>query len=126
VKIYDKQLDKFDKECAIKELGILRKMDHPNVMTILETFESMKYLFIVSELLTFGNLDDILARTTFSEEDTIKGVYRLLDALSVVHSKGIIHRDIKPENILFRKPCLEEIVISDFGLAEYSNPEGTY
>ena len=44
----------------IKELEILRRMDHPNVITVLETFESKKYLFIVTELLISGNLDEII------------------------------------------------------------------
>ncbi|CAD8179457.1 unnamed protein product [Paramecium pentaurelia] len=126
VKIYDKLSNKFDSECVIKELDILRKMDHPNVITVLETFESQKYVFIITELLISGNLDDILSKTALSEDDAIKGIFKIIDALTYIHSKGVIHRDIKPENILLRKPNLEEIVISDFGLAEYHNEEGQY
>ncbi|CAD8095496.1 unnamed protein product [Paramecium sonneborni] len=126
VKIYDKLSNKFDSECVIKELEILRKMDHPNVITVFETFESQKYIFIITELLISGNLDDILSKTTLTEDDAIKGIFKIIDALTYIHSKGVLHRDIKPENILFRKPNLEEIVISDFGLAEFYNEEGQY
>ncbi|CAD8177942.1 unnamed protein product [Paramecium octaurelia] len=126
VKIYDKQSSKFDSDCIIKELEILRKMDHPNVISVLETFESQKSVFIVTELLVSGNLDDILSKTVLSEDDAIKCIFKIIDALTYIHSKGVIHRDIKPENILFRKPNLEELVISDFGLAEYHNDEGQY
>ncbi|CAD8088989.1 unnamed protein product [Paramecium primaurelia] len=126
VKIYDKKSHKFDSECIIKELEILRKMDHTNVITVLETFESQKSVFIVTELLNSGNLDHILSKTILTEDDAIKGIFKIIDALTYIHSKGVIHRDIKPENILFRKPNLEEMVISDFGLAEYHNDEGQY
>ena len=50
----------------------------------------------------------------------------MLEALISIHSKGVLHRDIKPENILLRKPNLEDIVISDFGLAVYYNDNGKY
>lgn len=50
----------------------------------------------------------------------------MLEALFSIHSKGVLHRDIKPENILLRKPNLEDIVISDFGLAVYFNENGNY
>ncbi|CAD8105937.1 unnamed protein product [Paramecium sonneborni] len=125
-KIYDKSSDKFDLECIIKELDILRKMDHPNVVQLLETFETQKYIFLITELLAYGSLDDVITQTSFSEEEILKGMYKIIDALSNIHSKGIIHRDIKPENILFRKPNLDDILISDFGLADYYNSEGQY
>lgn len=74
----------------------------------------------------YGSLDDVISNTPFSEEEILRGMYKIIDALSYIHSKGIIHRDIKPENILFRKPNLDDILISDFGLADYYNSEGLY
>lgn len=59
----------------------------------------------------------MLSTTQFTEDEVIKGIYKLLEALVSIHSKGIIHRDIKPENILLRN--LDEMVISDFGIADY-------
>ncbi|CAK60095.1 unnamed protein product (macronuclear) [Paramecium tetraurelia] len=125
-KIYDKSSDKFDPECIIKEIDILRKMDHPNVISLLETFETQKYIFLITELFIYGSLDDVITKTPFTEEEVLRGMYKIIDALSNIHSKGIIHRDIKPENILFRKPNLDDILISDFGLADYYNQEGLY
>lgn len=68
----------------------------------------------------------MLTNTIISEEDAIRGMYKILDALASIHSKGVIHRDIKPENILFRKPNLDDIIVSDFGLADFMNSEGLY
>lgn len=110
----------------MKEIDILRKMDHPNVISLLETFETKKYVFLITELFIYGCLDDVISKTTFTEEEILRGMYKILDALSNIHSKGIIHRDIKPENILFRRPNMDDILISDFGLADYYNSEGLY
>ena len=66
----------------------------------------------------------MISKTSFTEEEILKGMYKIMDALSYIHSKGIIHRDIKPENILFRRPNLDDILISDFGLADYYNQDG--
>ncbi|CAD8119382.1 unnamed protein product [Paramecium sonneborni] len=126
VKIYDKSSNKFDLTCVKQELDILRQMDHPNTSQIIETYESSKYLYLVQEFYKYGSLYDYLIKNEISEEDCIKTTYKLLEALFSIHSKGVLHRDIKPENILLRKPNLEDIVISDFGLAVYFNENGNY
>lgn len=52
---------------------------------------------------------------------------QLVHGLSFIHSQGIIHRDIKPENIILRsQDSLDDLVISDFGLADFYNFEGNY
>lgn len=52
-------------------------------------------------------------------------IYNLLDAVSYIHSIGIIHRDIKPENLIIRNE-LEDVVIADFGLADYYSKSCNY
>ncbi|CAD8192601.1 unnamed protein product [Paramecium pentaurelia] len=126
VKIFDKTSIKFDLTCVKQELDILRLMDHPNTSQIIETYESSKYLYLIQEFYKYGSLYDYLIKTEIPEEDTIRTTYKLLEALISIHSKGVLHRDIKPENILLRKPNLEDIVISDFGLAVYYNDNGKY
>ncbi|CAD8089811.1 unnamed protein product [Paramecium primaurelia] len=126
VKIYDKTSTKFDLSCVKQELDILRQMDHPFTSQIIETYESSKYLYLIQEFYKYGSLYDYLLQTQITEDDAIKTTYKLLEALVNIHSKGVLHRDIKPENILLRKPNLEDIVISDFGLAVYYNENGKY
>ncbi|CAK59191.1 unnamed protein product (macronuclear) [Paramecium tetraurelia] len=126
VKIYDKASTKFDLTCVKQELDILRQMDHPFTSQIIEAYESSKYLYLIQEFYKYGSLYEYLLRNEIPEEDAIKTTHKLLEALVSVHSKGVLHRDIKPENILLRKPNLEDIVISDFGLAVYYNEHGKY
>lgn len=54
-------------------------------------------------------------------------MYSIISAVEYIHSKNILHRDIKPENlILRRKGDVREVVIADFGLADYYDPKGDY
>ena len=101
-------------------------MDHPNTSQIIETYESSKYLYLVQEYYKYGSLYDYIIKNQISEDDAIKTSYKLLEALISIQTKGVLHSDIKSENILLRKPNLEDIVISDFGLAVYYNENGKY
>ena len=73
------------------------------------------------ELLKGGSLlDYIIKKYDITEEDCRIIMMQLLNALTYIHSQDIMHRDLKPENILFRTETYEQVVISDFGLAEFS------
>lgn len=48
----------------------------------------------------------------------------MLVAIEHMHSQGVFHRDIKPENVMFRNP--DEIVLTDFGLADFYRKDGSY
>merc|ERR1719356_1745546 len=74
------------------------------------------------ELCEGGELyDRIQLRRAYAEPDAKVLVKNLLEAVSYIHSRGIMHRDLKPENILLAsKVSHTEIKISDFGLARLS------
>lgn len=51
----------------------------------------------------------------------------LLESLEYLHKNSILHRDLKPENLILRKKgVLDDIVIADFGLADFYDPLGNY
>ena len=51
----------------------------------------------------------------------------LLKSLEYLHKKNILHRDLKPENMILRKKgILDDLVIADFGLADFYDPLGNY
>ena len=116
-----------------REIDILKEVHHPNIIQLVEVHEDEKYLHLVTELCTGGELfDRIIAKTEspeghFSERDAAKIVRCILDAIAYCHDvKGIVHRDLKPENFLFKDPSENApIKIIDFGLSRYETQVGT-
>jgi calcium-dependent protein kinase len=101
------------------ELDILMQVDHPNIIQYYEAYNDGKYLHIVMELCTGGELfDRIITQGKFSESDAAKIIEKILSALSYLHNLGICHRDLKPENFIFSSGEPDaEIKIIDFGLS---------
>jgi calcium-dependent protein kinase len=96
----------------------LNTLDHPNIVKYYETYEDVKYLYLVMEYCNGGELfDKITSKKTgvFSEIEARSLMKKLLMALNHCHMSGIAHRDIKPENIMIGVD--DEIKLIDFGLA---------
>ncbi|GAV49577.1 hypothetical protein ZYGR_0P02220 [Zygosaccharomyces rouxii] len=102
------------------ELSILQKLRHPNIVRFEDWFESKDKFYIVTQLATGGELfDRIIAKGHFTEEDAVKIVVQMLNAVEYMHSENIVHRDLKPENILYIDPSDDSpLVIADFGIAK--------
>ncbi|CAD8111575.1 unnamed protein product [Paramecium sonneborni] len=124
VKMFEKQLllDSSDKSAIVKEIQILRLMDHQNVLCIKECYESDQCLFLVEEL--FEMQMEISQGNILKEDEAISLLLKLLNGLEYIHSKKIIHRDLKPDNILFRNR--EDPIIADFGFADFYREDGIY
>ncbi len=108
-------------ESSINEIEILKKISHPNIISIYEIFEDSKNYYIMSELLEGGELfEEITNRGSFSEMDAAKIMKQLLNAVNYLHNKNIVHRDLKPENIMMinRNSNNFEIKLIDFGTAK--------
>ena len=114
----------------LKEIQVLKELEHPNIIKIFEYYIDNKYHYIISELLTGGELyESILKFQKFNEKKAAYIMKQILSALNYLHSKGIVHRDIKPENILVQKSDnkkkskndFDEINIKliDFGASNY-------
>ncbi|KXJ91352.1 kinase-like domain-containing protein [Microdochium bolleyi] len=87
----------------LKEVQIMRQLDHPNIVKLVDFSESRQYYYIVLELAPGGELFHQIVRLTyFSEELSRHVITQVATALQYLHEeKGVVHRDIKPENILF-------------------------
>ncbi|CAD8166285.1 unnamed protein product [Paramecium octaurelia] len=129
VKLFDKTTFKpQDRQALLKEIELMRIMKHENVVSILETYENEQYIFLVQELFNGGELHQELKKTrTFSEYGAFIVIQQVIEALNYIHSHGIIHRDIKPENIILKEQgMIEQVVLADFGLADYFRKDCKY
>lgn len=107
------------------EILILKQIEHPNIVALLDLFEDKSHVYLVIELVSGGELfDRIIAKGNYTERDASGLVRQVLEATSYLHSKGIVHRDLKPENLLFYSPEEDsKIMISDFGLSKIAGHE---
>jgi len=107
-----------------QEIQILQVLgNHPGLVSLVDTDESLPgSMRLVLELCEGGELYDRIQQKQYYPETEAKlCCQQLLDAVSYIHSRGIMHRDLKPENILLSsKVSNTDIKISDFGLARIS------
>ena len=124
IKILDKSkiLQKEDSDRIIREMSILSKMDHSNVIKIYQIFEDEKNYFIIMEYCEGGELFNyIVKKGRLPEDEASFFFYQIINGVDYIFSKGVAHRDLKPENLLLTKS--HEIKIIDFGLSNYYDGE---
>lgn len=110
------------------EIETLKMCQHPNIMKLLDVFETFEYLYLVIELLEGGDLFSYLERVNFKvpEAKARKFIHSLATGLFYLHTYGIVHRDLKPENIMLKdKTENSDIKLVDFGLAKIIGPSET-
>ena len=90
-----------EEEALINEINVVKSLDHPNIMKVYEFFNKDNSLYIISELLSGGELLDKINEAGNLNEDVSSFLMKqIFSAVDFCHQKGIIHRDLKPENIL--------------------------
>jgi calcium-dependent protein kinase len=109
----------------LNEIEILKQLDHPKIVKIFEFFITEKAYFLITELLTEGELFNDISENhserPYKEEAAAFLMYQVFSALLYCHSQNITHRDLKPENILIEKRSntdMHKIKIIDFGTAK--------
>lgn len=87
----------------LKEVQIMRQIDHPNIVKLVSFSESRQYYYIILELCPGGELFHQIVRLTYFSEDLSRHVItQVAKAIEYLHeTSGVVHRDIKPENLLF-------------------------
>lgn len=100
-------------------------MGHQNILTLVDYFETMNNLYLVTDLALGGELFDRICRKgSYYESDAASLILATLSAVAYLHDHGIVHRDLKPENLLFRTPeDNADLLIADFGLSRIMDEE---
>jgi 5'-AMP-activated protein kinase, catalytic alpha subunit len=126
VKILEKSRirDKTDVERVIREIRILKEIEHPAFVKLYEIIENIDRIYLIMEYASGGELFDyIVSKDRLSERESHSFYMQILNGIEYLHSKGIAHRDLKPENLLLDSE--KRIKIVDFGLSNKYDPGQT-
>ncbi len=116
-----KQIQNYSK--FMLEINIMSKMDHPNIIKLYEVFEDKRYVYLIMEECSGGELfdkiiDKLQHDSIFTEREAAKIFKQIISAVAYCHKEGICHRDLKPENLLLVNNSDDSPVkVIDFGLS---------
>jgi calcium-dependent protein kinase len=106
-----------------KEIDIMRRIDHPSIIKLFETFEDDHSIYMAMELCVGGDLFErtrARAPSAFTEAESAVIMRQVFRCVHYLHGVGICHRDVKLENFLFTSKgdvSKAPIKMIDFGLA---------
>ena len=120
-KLVLRHLEKFE-----REINILKKADHPNIIKIYEVYESERSLYLIMEECKGGEVFDrimehVESKKMYSEKEAAEMFQQVMSAIEYCHNNKICHRDLKPENLLYLNKGPEKdnpIKVIDFGLSQ--------
>ncbi|KAG7536262.1 Protein kinase domain [Arabidopsis suecica] len=102
-----------------REISILRRVRHPNIVQLFEVMATKSKIYFVMEYVKGGELFNKVAKGRLKEEMARKYFQQLISAVSFCHFRGVYHRDLKPENLLLDENG--NLKVSDFGLSAVSD-----
>lgn len=113
------KLEDVDMKRVADEIDILRRVRHPNIISLRAVFQTSDEIILVMELAEGGELfDKLVDEGQYNEDDASRILKQIVSAVEYLHSLNIAHRDLKPENILLKNKTTREIKIADFGLSK--------
>lgn len=101
-----------------REISILRRVRHPNIVKLFEVMATKTKIFFVMEYVRGGELFNKVAKGRLKEDAARKYFQQLISAVGFCHARGVYHRDLKPENLLLDENG--DLKVSDFGLSAVS------
>ncbi|KAM9728326.1 LIM domain kinase 1-like [Menidia menidia] len=115
-----KELIRFDEETQrtfLKEVKVMRCLDHPNVLKFIGLFYKDKRIHFVSEYIQGGTLRETIVKMEkdFPWSTRVSYAKDIAAGMAYLHSMNVIHRDLNSYNCLVRED--QSVVVADFGLA---------
>ncbi|PVV01317.1 hypothetical protein BB560_004266, partial [Smittium megazygosporum] len=102
---------------AIREISLMKELDHPNVIKLLDVVHTETKLMLVFEFMErdLKKYMDVKGEHGALDPFTVKWfMFQLMSGIQYIHEFRVLHRDLKPQNLLVKKAQLK---IGDFGLA---------
>uniref|UniRef100_A0A023F7A7 Serine/threonine-protein kinase ULK3 n=1 Tax=Triatoma infestans TaxID=30076 RepID=A0A023F7A7_TRIIF len=123
VKCIDKrEVTKNQADSIIREIQILKMLEHPYVAKMIDFFWDDRYVYIVLEYCNGGDLSMFIKeKRRIPEMVCKKFMIQLVEGLKYLRSKDIYHYDLKPQNILINRGSELALKISDFGLSLFAH-----
>ncbi len=105
-----------------REIEIMYRVHHPNVVKLFGHFEDNNYCYFIMEYIAGGNIYALVPKTSLRSVTTQQIASIMKDVISAVYflhhmNPKIVHRDIKPENVLLDKGNVAKL--TDFGWSNY-------
>ncbi|KAJ4787799.1 CBL-interacting Serine/Threonine-kinase [Rhynchospora pubera] len=101
-----------------REITILRRVRHPNIVQLHEVMATKSKIYFVMEFVKGGELFQKVAKGRLKEDTARRYFQQLISAVGFCHARGVFHRDLKPENLLLDENG--DLKVSDFGLSAVS------
>ena len=117
IKILNKnKITKSQQTLLTRELSILRKMNHFNIIKLYSIIETETIIYLIQEYSEGKELSNYIQNhSKLDEKEACKFFQQIISGIEYIHQMGIAHRDLKPENILLTRA--NDIKIIDFGLS---------
>lgn len=122
----DERLFNYYKQSFVNEINILNKINHNNIIKILDYFEENGTMYFVTPYEVGQSLSDYMYqqfknKKNIDEQNLIRITTDLIKSVQALHKHNILHLDLKPKNIWLRPN--NEVLLLDFGTAKLENQE---
>nr|CAD7428491.1 unnamed protein product [Timema monikensis] len=125
-KFIETEEDQVVRKMALREIRMLKKLRHENLVNMIEVFRRKRRFYLVFEYLDHTVLDELEEHPRgLGEEVSRQHIFQVVRGIDFCHHNNIVHRDVKPENVLVSR--LGVIKLCDFGFARLlATPGETY
>lgn len=104
----------WEKALNLSEIQSLIKLQHPNIVKLLEVIKENNQIYLIFEYLQ-RNVYQVMKESDLDLIQIRNIIFQTLQGIHYVHKQGLFHRDLKPENLLESQGTVK---IADFGLAK--------
>ena len=107
----------------LREVHTLSTVNHPNIIKMIDHYEDVDFVHIITEVYNGGDLYNVIVNSTtdrgcLPEDKAIEIIKSILETVNYLHKQDVVHRDIKPENVLiYTVKQHTYIKLIDFGLS---------